>query len=169
VLDWDAALAELTRRFFTSHGPATVNDFAWWSGLKKADVRAGLDMVKAHLVKEVIDGIDTWRALSIPDVRLPSPTAFLLPAYDEYTIAYKDHSAILDDMYLETLKSSIFFGVIVIDGQVLGNWKRTLNTNAVLIEYAPLRDFTPAEDEALVAAAVCYGEFVRLPVELRKA
>jgi len=33
TLDRDEALAELTMRYFTSHGPATIQDFVWWSGL----------------------------------------------------------------------------------------------------------------------------------------
>lgn len=41
-LERDEALAELARRYFFSHGPATLQDFVWWTGLPKSDANAGL-------------------------------------------------------------------------------------------------------------------------------
>lgn len=52
----DEALAELTRRYFTGHGPAAVSDFVWWSGLTTADARAGLAAITADLAHMVVDG-----------------------------------------------------------------------------------------------------------------
>ena len=69
-LDHDEALAELTRRYFTSHGPATPQDFAWWSGLTANDARTGLAMNSACLAREVIDGQDYWFAPSLPWARV---------------------------------------------------------------------------------------------------
>jgi len=166
TLDHETALAELTRRFFTSHGPATVQDFAWWSGLTIADVKAGLAMAKPQLVEETINGKTYWLDSSVPTVDLGSPKAFLLPPYDEYAIAYRDHSAVLDLRYAEQAKNTIFNGVMVIDGQVLGNWKRTFTKGAVVIESAPFRPLTAAEQGALAAAVRRFGEFLDLPVIL---
>jgi hypothetical protein len=52
----EAALAELAKRYFTSHRPATLQDFVWWSGLATSDAREGLKMVKSHLMQEVFAG-----------------------------------------------------------------------------------------------------------------
>ncbi|HEX8922520.1 MAG TPA: winged helix DNA-binding domain-containing protein, partial [Pyrinomonadaceae bacterium] len=60
TLERDEALAELARRYFTSRGPATLQDFVWWSGLTTADARAGLEMAKPHLTKEIIKGQTYW-------------------------------------------------------------------------------------------------------------
>ncbi|MGH9883745.1 MAG: winged helix DNA-binding domain-containing protein, partial [Pyrinomonadaceae bacterium] len=95
----DEALAELTLRYFTSHGPATVQDFAWWSGLTATDARAGLDMVQRHLFEEVIEGKPYWLSASMPTVKRASRVAHLLPTYDEYLIAYRDRTAALDPTY----------------------------------------------------------------------
>src|SRR5262245_50198713 len=118
----EEALAELTRRFFTSHGPATVKDFAWWSGLSTTDVRAGLELNRAQLEHAVVDGKAYWLAPDIHTDPAISPMAYLLPAYDEYTIAYKDHSAILD-LDERDLVVVAFGIVIVIDGRIVGGWK----------------------------------------------
>jgi hypothetical protein len=37
MLAREEALAELSERYFTSHGPASLQDFTWWSGLTVAD------------------------------------------------------------------------------------------------------------------------------------
>jgi hypothetical protein len=39
----DEAVAELACRYFASHGPATLTDFAWWSALTVGDGRRGLE------------------------------------------------------------------------------------------------------------------------------
>jgi hypothetical protein len=163
----DEALAELTERFFTSHGPATTHDFAWWSGLTLADVQAGLDMVKPRIVSESIDGQTMWYAASMPLVVENQPTAFLLPPYDEYGIAYRNHDAILEPDFHDLAVTSIYGGVIAINGQLLGNWKRTVGRREVLIEYAPYRPFSPPEQRAFEEAARRFGDFLGLPVALR--
>ena len=88
-------LRQLTRRYFTSRGPAQLHDFAWWSGLTVPDARAGVAMVERELARESIDGRIHWFS---PAVRaaVPPQNAYLLPLYDEYLIAYKDRSAALD-------------------------------------------------------------------------
>lgn len=102
----DEALAELTKRYFTSHGPATVQDFSWWSGLTIADVKAGIEMVKQHLVQEVIDGQTYWFAASASQPKESAPEALLLPTYDEYIIGYTDRSALFELSSLTTPNAS---------------------------------------------------------------
>ena len=53
------ALAELARRYFRSHGPATMRDFRWWSGLAAADAAIGRNQLGADLVADDVDGDDT--------------------------------------------------------------------------------------------------------------
>ena len=88
----DEALAELTRRFFRSHGPATVRDAVWWSGLKTADIVRGLDMIGA--VKQTAGGLAYWTADGAPPGRMRRAAAHLLPIYDEYVVAYRDREAV---------------------------------------------------------------------------
>ncbi len=86
------ALAELTRRYFISHGPAQLADFVWWSGLRAGDARAGIELAGSRLARETIGGATYWFAAA-GAARPPSRAAHLLPIYDEYLIAYKDRSA----------------------------------------------------------------------------
>jgi hypothetical protein len=86
ALERDAALFELARRYFTTRGPATIDDFAWWSGLTKADAKRGVDAAAAHLEHESIEGRSYWFPAAERSVRSSSPSVHLLPNFDEYFI-----------------------------------------------------------------------------------
>jgi hypothetical protein len=136
VLSRDEALAMLAARYFSSHGPATIQDFAWWSGLPAGDARRALDMVKENFVSETIGTQTFWLSDSFATINRPSPSVYLLPAFDEYVISYKDRSACLPlQHYDQTISiNGIFRAPVVINGQVLGTWKRTLKKNKTLVE-----------------------------------
>jgi hypothetical protein len=158
----DESLAELAKRYFTSRGPATLQDFAWWSGLTIADAGAGIDMAKRSLAKEAINGQTYWLASSMTFTKDPSPTAYLLPAYDEYTVAYKDRSAVLDPAYakLPNYGHGIFNPTIVMDGQVVGTWKRALKKGSLTITPSSFAILKRAETRAISKAASRYGKFL---------
>ena len=101
----DHALAELARRYFCSHGPATLQDFGWWSGLKAADARAAVEMASSKLARETMDGKVYWMPEDLP-VAADAPSAVnLLPGFDEYLIGYKDRSASLDPRHARQNRS----------------------------------------------------------------
>jgi hypothetical protein len=162
----DEALAELTLRYFTGHGPATAKDFRWWSSLTAAEIRQGLDLVGPRLEHEVIDGVPYWFAAPPPERPPPSPTVHLLQGFDEYMVGYSQSKYVLDASGAARALSGdrpVFNHVLVLDSQVAGHWKRTLRNRSVHIEaalYAPLGD---AETRALQAAADRHGTFLGLP------
>jgi len=165
MLDRDAAVAELARRYFTSHGPATLHDFGWWSGATIAETKAALGTLKSTLIEATIDGKTYWMSSETPAPPQPSPTVYLLPAFDEYLVSYKDRSASVDlQNPVVGLPENHLGWIIVIDGQVVGLWKRTIKKDAVVIESTLTRTLTSAERAAFEAAAQHYGSFLRLPV-----
>ena len=169
TLERDEALAELTRRYFTSHGPATLQDFVWWSGLSTADARVGLEMVTSQLVPEVVDGQTYWFSQQTFFAKDLSQTAYLLPNFDEYTVGYTDRSALFDVLRTGMVIPSANVALshtIVMNGQIVGNWKRVLKKDAVVITPYPFTAFTDAEFHAFTTAAHHYGKFLDLPVIL---
>lgn len=171
TLNRDEALAELTRRYFRSRGPATLQDFVWWSGLTMADAKNGIEMVKSQFVNEVLEGQTYWFANSgsRAPFREKSPKAYLLPNYDEYFIGFKDRSAIGEVARRSNLPEnspSLLAHIIILDSQVVGGWKRTLKKNVVIIELNLITDLTKAEKRAVAEAANWYGKFLDLRVEL---
>jgi hypothetical protein len=169
TLGWEESLAELARRYFTGHGPATIQDLMWWSGLPAADARASLAMVESELVREELDGQTYWYSLSASTAKIDSPTAYLLPAFDEYLLGYKDRGAVLDPVHATKVvpgRNGIFKPIIVIDGRVRGTWKRTLRKTKALVDLEPFAPLSPAQIEAAATAAERYGCFLGLPVEI---
>ena len=169
VLDRDQALAELVSRYFNSHGPATIRDFVWWSGLTVKDARAGLAAATPKLVASTIDGREHWGPCDATVLPTKGPCAFLLPNYDEYLIAYKDRDAFVEQSRAANLvarSNGGFAHHLVIDGRLAGGWRRTLKGHMVMIEVAPYKTLTTSEKGAVATAADHYGEFLNQRAEL---
>jgi winged helix DNA-binding protein len=159
----DESLAELARRYFTSHGPATVRDFAWWAGLTASEAAIALEMVATELIAATIDDQTYWHA-AIKATARAARGCHLLPAYDEYTVAYQDRSAIMTRKVAARADSGhgIFFPPIVIDGQVAGTWSRVLKKDAVAITCRLFAPIDRRQQQALEAAAQRYARFLDL-------
>ena len=164
----EEALAELIRRYFRSHGPATADDFARWSSLTLTETRAGLEAVAAELHHEVIDGQTYWFAGDANPPRDPSPSALLLSIYDEYTIGYKEWRAVGGEEYGDILRGmgNALQNVILVDGRLVGTWRREVKRGSITVELNLLRPLTEKENAAVARAAGLYGEFLGLPVEV---
>jgi hypothetical protein len=163
--DREQSLAKLALRYFTSHGPAQLKDFSWWSGLATKDARSALDVVKSGLNQATFDKKTYWfppysEAL-IPD----RPTALLLSVYDEYTIAYRDRSDISEARYIERMiaTGNALTAVIVLNGGVVGTWKKAMKNGSVEIRLNPFRELDKDEQEAVEAEIERYGRFFAIP------
>lgn len=157
----DEALAELANRYFNSHGPATIQDFAWWSGLTLTDAKKGLEDIKQDLQMTTIDQQDYWMHKDNLVEKVPS-SLHLLPSFDEYLVAYKNRSAAFDQKFLPQIVSSgngIFNPVILINGRVAGTWKRNSIKDKMQIEVKPFTSFNKSHEAALKKVAQQYGRF----------
>ncbi|MCC6458282.1 MAG: AlkZ family DNA glycosylase [Caldilineaceae bacterium] len=165
----DEALAELTKRYFQSHGPALIKDFVWWSGLTVADAKQGIEMLKPQLQQEVVNGQSYWFADSPAPAQRSSPATYLLPVYDEALASFKDYSAAVPPQFEGMWDNSdrIFSHYVVIDGQIVGSWKRTFAKGAVVIEFKSFATWSDAETEAIHAEAQRFADFLGMPLALR--
>jgi hypothetical protein len=169
--DW--ALAELTRRYFSAHGPAVLRDFVWWSGLTVVDAKAGLEMAAADLTREAFDGQTWWFSEAVIDtanrVRMHGPTVRLLPNYDE-SVTYQERSPHarlpLDRTALERVLAA---HILTIDGQIAGGWRRDVQRKGMTLHVTPLRPLIKSERDALRVEADRYQRFIAVPVELALA
>jgi hypothetical protein len=163
----DEAVAELTRRYFTSHGPATIRDFVWWSGLTVADARLGLDITRA---KEVdVKGLAYWLLQTRRKPVEPAGTVHLLPNYDEYLVAYQ-HRDSVGAAEFRTLvaeqRVDLFGYHLMVDGKVAGSWRRTVDPKSATVR-VDLHSPQPAAVTARIeAAAGRFGAFLGLPATL---
>lgn len=165
----EQALYELAKRYFSTRGPATAQDFAWWSGLTLTEARKGFDMVRREMQTEQVEKQLYAFPAPAPVPPKRSPTALLLPNYDEYFIGYRDRSAIgerVREHAPEELNRALSGHVLVVDGQLVGGWKRTLNRTRVTVEIHRLVSLSQAEERAVESAAGQYAKFLGLELEL---
>jgi hypothetical protein len=168
-LSKEEALAKLAKRYFTSHGPATISDFTWWSGLAAADARNALEMVKDNFISDTSEKRQYWFAGNANIRASKKKQAWLLPAFDEFLVSYKDRSAAIN---LEHHKKAftvngIFKPAIVLNGQVTGLWKRIVKKDTVMIEADLFHAHSNADKELIKTAAGRFGEFVGRKVKIK--
>lgn len=166
-LSRDEALATLAQRFFRSHGPATVRDFVWWSGLTTADAKRGLDMIRAR--REDVGGRSYWTYGSAPRGAMRDGAAHLLPVYDEYLVAYRDREAVPHgpSSIASSARGAVTFQhALVVHGQVAGTWRTTRHAGSVLLHVVPLRRLNRMERHALDETVYRYQQFLSAEVTL---
>jgi hypothetical protein len=164
----EAALTRLAQRYFTSHAPATIKDFAWWSGMSTRDAARAVEMIQPHFCSETIAGNAYWFSSQVTVPSYDHEHVFLLPPYDEFIISYTNRSASLPgDMDKKTIsENGIFRPVIIVDGRVTGLWKRIIRKNRVIIEIELFKQ--PSKDiyNKIEKAAWQYGFFLEKEIEL---
>ena len=135
LLSREESLAELANRYFTSHAPATMRDFIWWSGLSVTDARKAIEMIKSGFVSETFDGEIYWFKDYLTE-SLHNQSVYLLPAFDELLIGYRNRTATINENLNKKAisENGIFRPIIVVNGQVVGIWKRATQKTKVVIE-----------------------------------
>ncbi len=166
----EESVVELAKRYFTARGPATVQDFMWWSGLTAVEAKAGLAANSASLRSENYNGRDYWFAIG---TQTPSeiPRGMLLAGFDEYVLGYKDRSLHIADEHFERVlpgRNGVFMPTIVVDGHVVGLWKRTIKKARVELVLEYLESADKSAEAAVTAAAEHYADFLGLPALITK-
>jgi Winged helix DNA-binding domain len=165
-LNEDEALAELTKRYFNSHGPATLKDFAVWSGLTNTLVKKGLAMVSSHFIHEKTGSEIYYFPPTAPFNKKLFQQAWILPPYDEYIMGYKNREAIfVNRNKMNPAPALLYDNTILIEGQVAGSWRRTTEKNSLILEY---HLFNPSKKQlaALNRVVRKFSKFMGLPVTL---
>ncbi|HEV8370102.1 MAG TPA: winged helix DNA-binding domain-containing protein [Pyrinomonadaceae bacterium] len=163
TLDADEALGELTERYFKSRAPATIHDYVWWSGLTASQAKRGIEIVGSALRSEILDGQKYWLSARTQRSIKDSPRrVHLLPAYDEYFIAYKDRSAAMHPSIDQKriAPKLIFDTPLVIDGQACGGWKRVVQKDAVTVSVTPFKPLNRTDRGAVNSACADYALFI---------
>ena len=164
----DVALHNLATRYFATRGPATESDFAWWSGLTKADASTAVDSVE-NLQSEVIGGRTYWFIAGAAAGPTGKTIASLIPAYDEYLVSYSDRTAAQRRVKPERVGETFsFLGsyVVLINGQIVGRWKGEIRKGAAMVKIEPLTRLTRAERGGIEEQAERFAAFLGLPLEM---
>jgi len=162
-LDRDAALAELTRRYFASRGPATLNDFARWSSLTAVQGREGLTMVANELESEIIDGRTYWFGTLPRASTSAKPVVDLVQGYDEIIMSYSESR---DASFVPV--DSRLLHALLLNGRMIGKWKPVAQRNSVVLKTVLSRALTRVERDALGTAIHAYTSFAGVPLTVAR-
>lgn len=167
----EEALALLAQRYFAHHGPATLADFVWWTGLTVADANAAIEGARPGLSSETNDTTIWWSGARTHRRTTRSAPCHLLPVYDEYTIGYADRSAALDPAHAKRTVAGhgIFRAPVVIEGRIVGSWRRELKRDRVDVRVEPLTRFDREQLRYINEAAERYGAFLGLAAKVSES
>jgi hypothetical protein len=175
----DEALAELAHRYFRSHGPATLQDFAGWTGLTLTDARRALELNDGRLVPSSFGegGDRTWwatqeTALRVAEGVATTHKALALPGFDEYMLGYKDRSLHGDASLLDRVVpggNGVFRASVVRAGVAVATWTRTLRGDRVEVEVQPFRSLSATAQRELQRALETYASYLQRRLVVRLA
>jgi hypothetical protein len=161
----EEALGALAHRYFTGHGPATLNDFAWWAGLTQRDASVALDLAQSRLTSLSHAGQSLWLGHERLSQGSGVPRAHLLPAFDELLVGYTDRSAFVDSAHALRVNAGggILNPTIVVGGRIVGTWKRTLSRRAVTFSPTLFEPIAKSAQRHIERAFDRYAKFVGVP------
>lgn len=149
--DRDAATAEFLRRYLTTHGPATVRDFGWWTKLTLAQIRRGMALLDGEFETDGADEPSYWRPGLLEEVkRLGRATAapVLLPGFDEFILGYQDRLFAMSDEHHRRLvpgNNGVFKRAAIRRGRVVGTWTRKGSAGRRSLSLTPLTSVSDAQ------------------------
>lgn len=168
TLNRENALRELAIKYFQSHGPASIKDFSWWSGLSMEDSQNAVGLLGKEFDEFELEGRKYFYPRNVSIVKNSIPYAHLLSIFDEYTIAYKDRSALGGFKYIEELMSmgNALTSIVILNGQIAGTWKRVLKKNVVNVDCNLLKRLNTNEKQAVNETAQNYANFLGLKLHI---
>jgi predicted RNA binding protein YcfA (HicA-like mRNA interferase family) len=166
----DESIRRVTAVYFKSHGPATIKDFVRWSGLTITEAKLGIELSKDELALQIIGGVDYWLNKNQLDKTNGSSSAYALPGFDEYMLGYGDRSAALDKMHSSKIvpgNNGMFLPTIVINGKVVGTWKKLQRKNSLVITPMPFKKLSQLDLKLFNGATDQYAKFLGTKVEVK--
>ncbi|MBN2552087.1 MAG: AlkZ family DNA glycosylase [Spirochaetales bacterium] len=162
----DEAAAALAERYFSSHGPATIQDFCWWSGLPAATAREALRNASS-LQPIAVEDRELWAGSDPPPGVQES--AHLLPPFDDYLLGYRDRSLALDPAYSKRVNAGggMMKPVFLVNGRAVGTWTQRNKPNGQMIWIQPFHDLSDRDYPAVTLATQAYAHFLETTVELQ--
>ena len=160
----EEALAMLAQRFVTGHGPATAQDFSWWSGYPLTACKAAFLSQKNALHKETTGELEYWMPADLPESK-PATSVKLLSGFDEYYMGFKDKSLLLDKEFSHHMSppNGLLPYIILVNGKVAGTWRRDIKKTSVALTFQPFRPLKAAQQKSMKTAEKTFCKFLGLP------
>jgi hypothetical protein len=129
------AIVKLAQLYFNSRGPATLKDFAWWSGLSMTEAKIGVAELNNRLNSFTLDQVKYFY-FDIKNKVSEKPVFSLLPCYDEYTVGYSEGRVLALPTHIDQTKigNGIFKPIVLSENEIVGIWKTNKQSPFVEID-----------------------------------
>jgi Winged helix DNA-binding domain len=168
------AKTALAGRYFDTYGPATAQDFQWWSGLSKSETDYALRVLDGRLAKVEMEGIskesliphDSLENLLSCTERLEDAVQ-LLSTWDSYMMAYKgiNRTRYLPFEYYNHVydRSGNATTVVFMNGSVIGIWDLQVKAKELSIKVSLFKDAGKATWRIIKSRAEAIAGWLGLP------
>lgn len=169
-LDREHALGKLARRYLDSYGPATLEDFAYFFKMPKADARAGWERAGRTVEVQTSVGPLTALARTLSDPVGDEPIVRLLPAYDHYLLGWNRGRALTVP---PAHQSAVYPGAgyikatAFLDGLAFATWKLKRKGEAMTVELSPFAPVPQQARDGLEGEVADIGRYFEADAELR--
>lgn len=166
--DRETSLHDLALKYFKSHGPATIRDFAWWSGMSLTDCKKAIELASNEL-NQMKFSEELYYTVESDSV--DGDSILLLPSFDEFLIAYKDRSPSIENEFTSAAftRNGIFNPIVVVNGRVVGVWKRTVKSDKVLVDVAYFYKIAATQRQQVQNRAEQYAAFIQKKLTFKDA
>lgn len=162
----EEGLAKLAKRYFKSHGPATLLDFSWWSGFSPTVCKIVIHSIASELNSVIIENQTYWFGSDVSNENIFRESVHFLPAFDEILISYKTREAsiLLEHQAKAFTNNGIFKPIIMENGKVIGTWKRTIKKDHAKIETQFFSEIKSAKKELLLKEIKAFENYLETKI-----
>jgi uncharacterized protein YcaQ len=172
TIDESHARDQLLLKYLRGYGPASTQDFSYWSGLMAGETKTAIENNRARLTEVRTEGseLSLWMLKEDhkqlekldPQERIPPR---LLPKFDSCLLGHKDRRRLIDLQFLKRVcrPAGDIAAVVLVDGRVAGTWTHKKTKKKLTVAITPFRKLNKTTADELEQAVASLGEFMRIP------
>jgi hypothetical protein len=162
----------LFRKYLRAYGPATIGDFAHWSGISMKDARLVCEYLNDELVEVDVDGaknllhrLDQNALKNLPSAQ---GTVKLLPAFDPYLLAHAEKDHLIEARHYKCVYKNQWWisPVVLLAGKIAGTWSYSFRAREMKIETQAFKGFSRTIRSRIELEAASLAHFFGKELEI---
>jgi len=159
----------LLRIYLRAFGPATIADFAWWTGITLRDAREIWARGQADIAPVDVEGRKAgvlWDDLNaLAQARFERPLIRLLSHFDSFLLGHKDREHLLSTKHRPKVyrPQGWIVPVILLDGRIIAVWENVQEKDRLHIKIEKLDSISRNTAAGIHEEAQDLGRFLGIP------
>ena len=171
IPDWkdipsDQAEREVLVKYLRAFGPATIADFALWTGMLISDAKEIWSREQTNIAQVDVEG---WKAAilqsDLPELEkaeVDDHVVRLLPYFDSFILGHKSHRNIVDERdHRKVYRAQGWVSpVLLVNGRALGVWSHTRKKHNLEVRVTPFSSLSNLISSRIREEASDLGRFL---------